>query len=335
MAVLIFGAGSIGCYLGGLLASAGERVALLGRPYNLDPIREKGLTIQSRNRPLISTSPEQFTFLTSPETMEQYDTIVVTVKGSVTDSVCQEIKQFAHPAAVIVSFQNGLHNAERLQEGLGQTVLAGMVPFNVVQTTPGTFTQTTEGHLYLTYHPRSVALRDRLKQVGMMIELSDEMTRIMWSKLMLNLNNPVNALSGIPLKAMLMQPAYRRCLASLQREALGLLKAAGIKTCRLGKLYPPLLPGILSLPTPWFQRVAKASLAIDDDASSSMQDDLQAGRLTEVDWINGEVVKLALSLGREAPLNARICELIHQAEAQGPEYRNYDGEALWEALRNH
>jgi 2-dehydropantoate 2-reductase len=148
--------------------------------------------------------------------------------------------------------------------------------------------------------------------------------------LLLNLNNPVNALSGLPLKAQLSQRAYRRCLALLMAEAQGVLNAAGIRPAKVAKVGPAWLPHLLRLPDAVFSRLAAAMLSMDEQARSSMWEDLQAGRRTEVDYLNGAVVALAESLGRDAPANRRVVALVRAAEAAPGQALS--GPALWQAL---
>ncbi len=147
-----------------------------------------------------------------------------------------------------------------------------------------------------------------------------------WAKLLLNLNNSVNALSGLPLKEQLSQRSFRRCAALAQEEALALLSRAGNRVARLTPIPPALIPKLLSVPDWLFARLANQMLAIDPLARSSMWEDLEAKRTTEVDWLNGEIVRLARSQGRAAPVNARLLALVRAAEAGGE--RRWDGKAL-------
>jgi 2-dehydropantoate 2-reductase len=117
-----------------------------------------------------------------------------------------------------------------------------------------------------------------------------------------------------------------------QEETLTLLARTGIRPARLTPVPPAWMPRFLGLPDAWFARVARAMLTIDPLARSSMSDDLAAGRATEVDWINGEVVKLAHRLGLSAPVNARLCQLVHEAE-QSDARHAWTGDALLAELR--
>ena len=147
-----------------------------------------------------------------------------------------------------------------------------------------------------------------------------DMLAVQWAKVLLNLNNSINALSKLPLKAQLSNLQYRQCLAMAQQEALDLLDLAQIKPAKLTAISAHLLPKIMSLPNILFKILSRKMLKIDPLARSSMQDDLIAGRSTEVDWINGEVVKLAHRLNTQAPINQLLIELIKQAEVSDIEF---------------
>ena len=129
-------------------------------------------------------------------------------------------------------------------------------------------------------------------------------------KLLLNLNNPVNALSNLPLREELLDRHCRRVLAALQTKALGVMAQEGFTPAQLTAVPPTLLPHVLRLPNWLFTRVARRMLQIDATARSSMWDDLEAERVTEIDALCGAVVRLAAQHGMAAPLNAQMCALL-------------------------
>jgi 2-dehydropantoate 2-reductase len=254
-------------------------------------------------------------YVTSAQTAAKADLVLVTVKSAATREAGETLAPFVNAGVPIVSLQNGISNAAQLQEAMPEAnVVAGMVPFNVLQQAPGHFHQGTEGHLMAAGNAALECAVPWFREAGLPLELRPDIESVMWSKLLLNLNNPVNALSGVPLLEELSQRDYRLVLAMAQKETLRLLKQAGIPTVKLTGLPTRLIPVLMSAPNWIFTRVAKQMLTIDPVARSSMWEDLQAGRPTEVDWINGEVVKLARSLGTEAPINQKLVELIHQEE---------------------
>ncbi|MEV6104376.1 2-dehydropantoate 2-reductase [Streptomyces sp. NPDC051940] len=323
----VLGAGSIGCHLGGHLTAAGYDVTLIGRPAAMDVLRERGLTLSTSVKPPRRLAPEDLTLATSPEAAAGADYVLVTVKTAATEAAAKDLAPHLKPDAVVVSFQNGLHNPATLRAALpGHTVLAGMVPYNVVQSEPGTVHQGMPGRLMT--EPDEELTR-ACREAGLAIEPRPDMTEVQHAKLLMNLNNAVNALSGLPLRDELARRAYRRCLALCQREALAAYRAAGVRPAWLGPTKPGVTPYVLGLPDALFRRVAAASLRIDAHARSSMWEDLQRGRATEIDSLQGEIVALAAAHGLRAPANARLAGLVHEAEAAP---RTWTGPELYAEL---
>jgi 2-dehydropantoate 2-reductase len=141
------------------------------------------------------------------------------------------------------------------------------------------------------------------------------MTGVLWGKLLLNLNNALNALAGVPLATELGDKRWRKLLARQIDEGLKVLKAAGITPARIEGVPPAAVPRILRLPSWLFRRVAGRMLAIDPEARSSMWEDLERRRPTEIDHLQGAVLALAAKTGVRAPLTRRIVELVKAAEA--------------------
>src|SRR6185503_6007423 len=134
-------------------------------------------------------------------------------------------------------------------------------------------------------------------------------------KLIINLNNALNALAGIPLAEELADRRWRRLLAAQVEEALGVMKAAGMRPAAIEGVPPRAIPFILRLPDALFRRVARRMLAVDPQARSSMWEDLRRGRPTEIDYLQGAILALARTSGVEAPLTQRISSLVKRAEA--------------------
>ena len=163
--------------------------------------------------------------------------------------------------------------------------------------------------------PGRATLAEEIGDGPAALKLSDQMLALAWGKLLINLNNAVNALSGRTLMEELKNQDYRRVFAAAMREGLDLLKEAEIEPVAAGPVPPSRLPRMISAPDWLFNRFFLKRWKIDAKARSSMADDLAAGRKTEVDYINGELVRLAERLQRAAPINRAIVELIRKAEA--------------------
>ena len=313
MRIAIFGAGAIGCYCGGVLAAHGYDVRFIGRARIAEEVAAHGLhltDLDGRDERVVQPD-----FQTDAAALGDADCIIITVKSGANDAAAQAIRDHARAGALVLSFQNGIDTAARLRDALpGRDVLAAMVPWNVAHLGEGHFHRGTEGVLMIEAHARVQPVIDAFRHAGIATEARADMPAVLWSKLLMNLNNAVNALSGLPLLEQLSIRDYRLVLAATIQEALALLKQAGIAPARIGKRSPKSLPLLLRLPDFLYRPMMRASLRIDAQARSSMQDDLRAGRKTEIDSLNGAVVALAAQLGRSAPLNARMTGLVHQAE---------------------
>ncbi|MFZ5722252.1 MAG: 2-dehydropantoate 2-reductase [Pseudomonadota bacterium] len=331
--IVVFGAGSIGCYVGGRLAAAGGEVHFVGRQTMGDVLCRHGLSLTDLHGTQQQVAADDIRFSTDLRTLADADLVLVCVKSGGTAAAAAEIAGHLCESAVVLSLQNGLHNADELRARLPQhAVLTGMVPFNVVNRGEGRFHRGSAGEPAVERHALLAPFRALFARAGLPLDEHDDMPAVLWAKLLLNLNNAVNALSGLPLKTELSQRDFRRCLALAQREALDLLAVARQPLARLTPLPPHWIPALLTVPDPLFRLLANRMLAIDPLARSSMWEDLQAGRRTEIDWINGEVLQLARSLGRSAPVNARLIALIRAAEQGGR--RDFGGAELLNELRS-
>ncbi|QJE74143.1 2-dehydropantoate 2-reductase [Aerophototrophica crusticola] len=326
--ITIAGAGSIGGYVGGCLALAGRPVTFLLRPRLRDVLAADGLRVTDYEGWDRTLPPDRLSLETDPAAaLAGADLVLVTVKSGATAEMAALVAAHAPPGAVVASLQNGVGNAEILRQALpSRRVVAGMVPFNVVQLPGGRFHRGTEGAMLV--EAGIPGLLETLRVDGLPVGEHPDMPAVLWGKLLVNLNNALNALSGLPLVQQLGDRRWRRILAAQQSEALAALKRARIKPARLGKVVPGLLPHILRLPDPLFRRVAKAMLTIDPQARSSMWEDLSQGRKTEIDYLQGAVVALAERHGLDAPTNRRVLALVKQAEAAGKGSPGLGPEAL-------
>ena len=313
--IAIAGAGSIGCYVGGQLAAAGREVRFLARPRFLGELEAHGLTVSDRDGATTTIAPADLDAGSDPHAMlAGADVVLVTVKSGATREIADSIARFAPADAVVVSLQNGVDNAGILETALpGRRVVAGMVPFNVAALGAGRFHRGTDGSIVIDR--KAAALAAALATPRLPIETHADMRALAWGKLLLNLNNALNALAGVPLRDEIADRAWRRVLASCIDEALAALRAAGIRPAKVGALPPALIPTVLRLPDALFRVVAAAQLRIDPKARSSMADDLTERRTTEIDQLQGRVVALAAEQGTPAPVNRAVLARVKAAEA--------------------
>ncbi len=313
--IVVLGAGAIGGYIGGCLAVAGANVSFLGRTKMLDIVKTHGYRLTDLYGRHSKLAPSEIHFTTDAKVLKLADFVLVAVKSRDTLAAAELLRMHAKPNVTIISFQNGVGNAEALANHLPQfKVVAGMVPFNVVTLPNGHLHCGTEGQLCTECNAVLSPLNTFFEKAGLPLQQFTNFKEIQWGKLILNLNNAVNAISDLPLKEELSQHAYRKCLALLISETLTVLSQAGIHPAKVSKVSAQLLPYILRTPDFVFKRLAASMLKIDEKARSSMWEDLQNQRTTEVTALNGAVVDLAKSIGISAPRNARMVALIQQAE---------------------
>lgn len=314
--IAIAGSGSIGCFVGGLLASAGRDVALLARPRVIEEIRANGLRLTGFDGLDRTVVASQLRLSDDPAILNDAGMVLVTVKSADSADVADIIAQHAPSDAVIVSLQNGVGNIAVLREHLpDRRVLGGMVPFNVIGTGEGRFHRATSGDVVIERDDAATA--EQLSVPGLKLRPTVDIAGVQWGKLLVNLNNGLNALSGLTLREQLAQRPWRRLLADQMTEGLAALKAEGIGPVSPTPIPSRLTPRLLRLPDPMFNRLLGRTMKIDPQARSSMWEDLQRGRHTEIDYLQGVIAAIADRHGLPAPLSCRVVALIKRAEAEG------------------
>ena len=338
--VTVMGAGSIGCYLGGWLAATAD-VTLIGRPSVIDAIERDGLTVTDLRGGTRTTPPESLTLATDPSAVVGSDYVLMTTKTIDIEHTTAMVAPYLQYDSVLVSFQNGLRNASAIDEALSTSftsrasrplVLSGMVPFNLVRASETHWQQTVSGRIRVKDHPRIDPFIRAADTAGLHIGVEPDMRAILFGKLLLNLNNAINALTGLPLAVELRDRDCRIVLAACQDEALALARRIGTPVSRMTPLPPALVPTILRAPTPVFEKLSSASLKVSPQARSSMADDLERGRGTEIDELQGAVVALGEIHGSPTPVCTRIVELVREAETAGPDRRPWTGTQLRRAV---
>ncbi|NNE53918.1 MAG: 2-dehydropantoate 2-reductase, partial [Sulfitobacter sp.] len=296
--------------------AGGRRVTLLVRPRIKAEIRGHGLSLTDFGGMAVQVEPEDIALTQEAEVLGRADVILVTVKSQNTEEMAYLIGKHARPGCPVVSLQNGLANARLLRTALpGYDVRASMVPFNVVPMGQGGFHRATSGDLVIEAGEGDLA--DLLSVPNLSVMESRDIEAIQWGKFLINLNNALNALSGLTVQAQLRNRAWRRLMADQWKEALGVLRAHGIAPASTTPVSVATVPFILKLPTPLFMRVAAAMLTIDPQARTSMSLDLMGGRKTEIEDLQGEVVRMGREKGIPTPICALVADLIETAEAAG------------------
>ncbi|MGY0570982.1 2-dehydropantoate 2-reductase [Bradyrhizobium sp. RDM12] len=314
--IVVAGAGAIGCFVGGQLAAADRRVALLVRPRVKTEIERFGLRLTDFDGAEKKLDAGRLALSEDPAIFHSAGIVLVTVKSADTAEAADQIAQHAPHDAVVVSLQNGVGNVAVLQQRLGgRRVLAGMVPFNVVAMGEGRFHRSTSGDITIGEDADNTAAS--LSVPGLNLRGSRDIAGVQWGKLIINLNNALSALSDMPLAAQLANRDWRRLFADQMAEGLAALKAAGITPASTTPIPPNWTPTLLRLPDMIFNAILGRTMKIDPEARSSMWQDLKQGRRTEIDYLQGAVIALAEQNNVDVPLMRRIVALVKDAEIAG------------------
>ena len=313
--IVILGAGSIGCWIGGQLIAGGANTTLIGRDRYAAQIAENGLKLTHFERdPIHCTAVD---FQTDAAALQGADIIALCVKSQDTGAAAQQILDYA-PNAVVVSFQNGIRNPETLRDVLPpENIVPAIVPFNVTPPDPGAFHCGTAGDLVVDNHADIVPLIEALENAGQGIRASDTIIGDQWAKMIVNLNNGLNTLTGGTLRDGLLQRDYRKALAACVEEAVAVAKANGVTVGTFNGRSPAALMKTLRLPDVAYRLIMQTIVKIDAKARSSMLDDLETGRVSEIDYLQGEVVNRAEMVGLPAPHNAAILQAVQSAFSSG------------------
>lgn len=330
MRVCVFGAGAIGTYVGVQLSSHGADVTLVGRPWLQE--LEGDLSIRTITGE-VHHQGERLRVVTDVSTLPPMDLVLVTVKSQHTIQAAEALVE-ALVDCPVVSLQNGLRNGALLCDA-GLDGRAGMVSFNVFRD-GARFIQATSGPISIekTDGPSQEVgvLAEVLRRCGEEVKLESDLLRTQAGKLLLNLNNGVCALTGLSIADSVKSRSVRRAFAACIDEGMRVLKAADIEPATVGKLPPWLLVRMLPAPDWLVLKAAPGLIKIDPRARSSTLQDLEAGKPTEIDALNGELVALGLRHNVPTPVNQFVVDEVRRLEAAGLPVPFLTPEALWRGV---
>jgi 2-dehydropantoate 2-reductase len=310
MKIAILGAGAMGSLFGGKLSAVeGCRVLL----YDIDrdhmnQIARQGLVIESAGAsPALTVHPEA---TSSPERVRGADVLIVFVKANATAEVAARFSRLAGPAALAVTLQNGLGNEEILRTYFGAArTAAGVTSEGATFLGPGRIRHAGQGSTHLAMsdrnNPRLRPLVSLFNSAGFETHVAEEVDSLIWSKLIVNVGiNALTALLGLPNGRLPDLEQARVLMAELVAEAAAVASALGIRLT-----FADPLESVL--------QVARRTAA----NRSSMLQDFDRNRPTEIDMINGAVVREAEKLGIPVPVNRTVTRLIRALETARLERR--------------
>lgn len=322
--IVIHGAGSIGAYVGLAWQLAGADIRLLGRPWLAEAALAAGhleLSDYAAHGGRIASADVRIT--TDPTVLAQAALVVLGIKATALDAAIAELKAHCPPATPILSLQNGIGPLERLRAALpDHTILGGVVTHNVVVIDRHRFHKATAGNIVVEASPLLTPLEAVAQSKFAPVAFAEDFEAVRWGKLLINLNNAVNAVSGLGLRAQFLDPRWRAMTVGAIREGLKVAKSENIRPAKTGAVSPQRLALALSLPQ-WLLERLPLLARIDAKARSSMADDVAAGKPTEIAFLNGAICTLGRKHGVATPINDWLVSQVTAFTKEAPPNSTY------------
>jgi 2-dehydropantoate 2-reductase len=287
------GAGAVGCYYGAMLARAGCRVTLIGRPPHVEAVQRSGLRLQTKD----FDQHVQLEASTLPDPVRRAQLVLFSVKSTDTESAGQALAPHLARETPIVTLQNGVDNAERLAATLGREVIPAVVYTAVEMAGAGHVRHHGRGELVIGRTAASEAIADTFRAAGVQVEISDNVAGTLWAKLIVNCAyNALSAITQLPYGRLVQSAGVPAVMEELVDECLAVAKAARVT-----------VPGDMHEAT---RRIAQTM----PGQYSSTAQDLARGKKTEIDHLNGFVVRKGDALGVPTPVNRTLLAMVRALE---------------------
>lgn len=296
MRIAVMGAGSVGCYYGALLARAGLPVTLIGRAAHVEAVRTQGLLLEAGGEKIFV----RMSATTQAAGVAGADCVLVCVKSGDTEAVGREIAPHLAPEVAVLSLQNGVDNPERLSAVIGRPVLPVAVYVATEMPGPGHVKHHGRGDLLIGSGPMSERIAATFSAAGIPTTVSDNALDALWGKLVMNCAyNALSALTRLPYGRMLGVGGIAEVMTDVVAECVAVAGASGI-----------------TLPEDILARVLDLAAAMPDQFSSTAQD-LARGRASEIDHLNGFILRRGAATGVATPVNRVLHTLVRASERQG------------------
>lgn len=318
MKIGIVGAGLIGSYLAGCLASRGNRVTLLVRRGSSTTKRQFLVSPRAKRSLLPKTRP---IVTVDPLALEDVDACIIAVKSRDVREAAEVVAGVLPPSAPVVSVQNGLRAIDELRRILGkERVAMGVVAFNVVEVN-GSFLRATPGAWFIGKlsppYARPIAELVRcFRGTGQRVREVLDIDSVARGKLLLNLVNGLSAATGLTLSQLIASRDARLLYADAIEEGLDVLARVQLPTRSVARVPVRFIPFMLRLPDRLVRRFASRIGGVSQAARSSTLSDLERGHPTEVSDLNGAIVELGQALSLPTPVNAVIVDVVSRIERE-------------------
>ncbi len=295
MNIVIFGAGAIGSLLGALLAKK-NKIVFVGRMPHITCIQKKGITIKGKTH-LSFKIPAVESAMDIPFVP---DLFILTVKSYDTETASKEILPYINDNTIVLSIQNGLDNIEKMQHSIQKNhILAGITMHGTIFSKPGEIIHTGKGETILgeldgSQSQRLKNLVEVFNEARIKTQISQDIIKEIWIKAIINSSiNPLTAFFGCKNGYLLENPLLERITELVCKESISIASSQGISLSPL-------------------EIIEKTKEVIRNTAMnhSSMLQSIQKGKKTEINAINGKLVKIGIHHKIDTPLNRILTELI-------------------------
>jgi 2-dehydropantoate 2-reductase len=303
--VAVMGAGAVGCYFGAMLARAGATVRLIGRPALVEAVTRDGLQfdgVEFKGRVPLSATAD-------PAGVAAAGLVLFSVKSADTETAALAMAPHLSPGAVVLDLQNGVDNVERIRPHVKNIVVPAVVYVGAEIPAPGVLRHNGRGDLVIGEsgqghgrgHGDGALMADLaawLSGAKVPTRVSDNIEGELWWKLTLNCAyNAVSALGQTRYGPMMAMPQVRQVMSDAVREIVALAEAKGIR---------------IAMPDP-VDAVLRFGDVMPHTRSSTAQD-IEIGRPTEIEYLNGYVTRECDALGLPAPVNRTLYALVKLLE---------------------
>ena len=304
--VAVLGAGAVGCFFGGMLARAGHHVTLIGRPIHVDVFQKTGLHFEGlkfdEHIPLAAS--------TDAGAVHGARLVLFCVKSTDTETAAAQIAPFLDADAIVVNLQNGVDNTARIQAQLSQAgtsrpVIPAVVYVATEMAGPGHLKHHGRGDLVIGRLDGKVAvesleeIKKTFEAAAVPVTISDNVAGELWVKLVVNCAyNALSAITQLPYGKVIEGVGIRKTMREVVEETLAVAKASGVT----------MAPDLLA-------KVYNIAAAMPTQFSSTAQD-LARGKPSEIDHLNGYVVRQGAVLGVPTPANRVLHALVKLIESK-------------------
>jgi len=301
MKVAVMGAGAVGCYYGAMLARAGHHVTVVGRPRHVAAVQARGMVLETSR----FTEAVRVDATADPSGVPDADLVLFCVKAHDTAAAGRDLAPHLKGDAPVVSLQNGVDSAARLEAALGRPVVPAAVYVAADMPAPGHVRHHGRGELVIGPGPSSADIAEAFSRAGVPTEVSGSVAGALWAKLIVNCAyNALSAVAQLPYGRLMDVDGVREVMRDVVAECLAVAERSDVTVP--GDILGTVLGLAATMP----------------DQSSSTAQDLARGRRSEIDHLNGYVVRTAARLGIAAPVNRSLLVMVRLMEAKADAARS-------------